>query len=323
MVLALFFLAIWACNLHRTAPMPLAEQKQWCLVCRLLCSVGIVLCHASINTCWGTCFQKEVYVGAVGIGLFMFFSGYGLQYNLKSRGREYLNGFIRKRIGRLLLPYLLASVLYGVVCRFVGNEIKIADALMSVFSPTPLLPYSWYVSEIVVVYMLWWASFRYVNYRRVQFVFAFLLILCALCIAKFYALLWWTVPLPCFLLGMMVAEYERKLAIWLSKVVLPIVFLFFMFFRQDIIPFALPSNVGHVNLSDHIVAVCAVLIVWHLIAHGEKREMPSLNRWGGGRICCLFKSGNGISSCCAIWTWLDRDNCMFSSHKCRVRNADV
>ena len=56
------------------------------------------------------------------VGVFFFISGYGLTAAYQTKGDLYLNGFVRHRITKIVLPLILATTLYKIEYHLVLGE---------------------------------------------------------------------------------------------------------------------------------------------------------------------------------------------------------
>ena len=130
------------------------------------------------------------------VAVFFFFSGYGLFKALSSKGEEYLKSFLKKRFPAVVIPYISAIVLFFVVRIIVLNEnVSFApiDIAKRIYSTLLLVDYSWYVLEIVFLYIVFYLSFRYINQR------VYALLVCSMVVVAF--------TFVCSLLGVNIAYY--------------------------------------------------------------------------------------------------------------------
>lgn len=97
-------------------------------------------------------------VGIAVVSIFFFVSGYGLLASYQSKGKVYLDHFITKRMPAVLLPYLLTLCVYLSFRKIVSGG-AISEYL-AITNFTDWLPYSWFVIELIVFYLLYWAIFR-------------------------------------------------------------------------------------------------------------------------------------------------------------------
>ena len=61
-------------------------------------------------------------VGVCFVGIFFFFSGYGLLQSLNKK-EDYLKGFFRKRLPVILIPFYLVIVIFLAFYFFVGDDL--------------------------------------------------------------------------------------------------------------------------------------------------------------------------------------------------------
>lgn len=159
------------------------------------------------------------------VGVFFFISGYGLTAAWQTKGRSYLNGFVRHRITKIILPLMLATILYKIEQYFLLGESG------GVKSDTPL-PFSWFCYVIIIYYFVFYFSLRITNNIFATIVILFLLTLaCYLIMGKCLHLGdWWYRSNWGFNLGMLVRYFEGIIKTCIQRFVIPIIFL---------VPFAL------------------------------------------------------------------------------------
>lgn len=97
-------------------------------------------------------------VGIAVVSLFFFISGYGLLASFQKKGVQYLYNFLRKRILPILCTYMGALVLY-LLFRTITYREAIYEYLQAT-NFTDWLPYSWFVIELLIMYLLYWSVFR-------------------------------------------------------------------------------------------------------------------------------------------------------------------
>ena len=95
--------------------------------------------------------------GYIGVSLFFYYSGYGV-VKKTWKDEKYLDEFWRKRISKLFIPYIIATIIHVVVLFVVTPEQRpsLFRILLSFTSLKRILPYSWYVFIILLWYILWY-----------------------------------------------------------------------------------------------------------------------------------------------------------------------
>ena len=78
---------------------------------------------------------------------FFLISGYGLMASYMLKGKVYLTGFIRKRISKIAIPYLIALVVYWGWCMLVQHTNMYDYFALQSFDKW--LPYSWFIFVIM------------------------------------------------------------------------------------------------------------------------------------------------------------------------------
>lgn len=130
-------------------------------------------------------------VGIAVVSIFFFVSGYGLLASYQSKGKAYLDHFIAKRMPAVLLPYLLTLCVYLSYKQIVSGGGNFEYLKTTNF--TNWLPYSWFVIELIVFYLLYWAIFRM---AKIGDKYKVLLLTGSIVVAY---LLMWVLDLPIYL----------------------------------------------------------------------------------------------------------------------------
>lgn len=104
--------------------------------------IMVVICHVG-TTLFGRLFNP---FGGIGVSTFLILSGYGLMESFKQHG---LDGFWRKRLSRVLVPYLIFLLVYCAYRMVANDEFPIFN-----------LRY-WFVEYIVIWYVLFYFIMKY------------------------------------------------------------------------------------------------------------------------------------------------------------------
>jgi len=137
----------------------LSFEKDKMVVIKAILAILIVADHLTffIDSPFLTPFRE---LGAPIVSVFLFISGYGLYKSYKIKGTTYLQGFIRNRIWRVLLPAIIAWAFYEIFCQIPNRNYLEAFTLLLTHG-VPLLPFSWFVFVIIIFYFIFYFSFKY------------------------------------------------------------------------------------------------------------------------------------------------------------------
>ncbi|MCA5013983.1 MULTISPECIES: acyltransferase family protein [unclassified Enterococcus] len=95
--------------------------------------------------------------GRLAVSVFFFISGYGIFKQYLMKKQQYLKNFLQKRLGPLILSYILAMIIYFVY-RNISGDLSVKAALKSLFNGSPFVSNSWYVIAIFFFYLLFYLS---------------------------------------------------------------------------------------------------------------------------------------------------------------------
>lgn len=144
--------------------------------------------------------------GSYIVACFFFLSGYGL-FKADSQ-KNVTPSLVLRRLLRLLIPYWCCTLLYLLAYLIFGIEPTVTitplNVLLSVFSVKHIAEFSWYVSAILAVYMLFFLCMKCAKKHAA-------LVLLILLTGLFFVVpdLWET--FVAFPVGMLVAQYESEI----------------------------------------------------------------------------------------------------------------
>lgn len=134
------------------------------------CAVGIMLHHMS-QTIY---FAKEdpgillfmVDIGVCFVGMFFFFSGYGLYSSLRDKP-DYLKGFLRRRLPTVLVAFYMCNFVFILGSYLFGYKFKEGELIPYLTGAILMNSQMWYIVEILVLYLLFYLVFRLISNRNV------------------------------------------------------------------------------------------------------------------------------------------------------------
>lgn len=192
-------------------------SKETCNMIRGVAAFIIVLHHLSGYISFGKpldfIFKN---IGALMATVFFFYSGYGLMYNLKNK-EGYIQSFARKRLPSVIIPYVLATIFYVLYQLFTGTFQGFAYYLSEMKKGYTLVPYSWYVIVIIILYCIFYISFRWLTIEKGLFLcfllnIGYMLIVNAIGFGE-----WWYNTCFAFFFGIVFSMYYNKADFFLQK----------------------------------------------------------------------------------------------------------
>lgn len=229
------------------------------------------------------------------IVMYTFFamSGYGLVFSyLKHESTQqtnrqtnkYINGFLNRSLPKLFIPYLAALIIFSVYRYFEGiSQIEIFKT-NGLFS---LVPTSWYIYILALLYIFFYIVFRYVKANSIIKTFLVCgLVMGYVFIAPYLGISHWRYDkCPAFCAGMIIAlfnnEIKTRLVRWhalaclilflivikipythfLSSVCFPTVIFFLMFLIKDIKESRIVNFISSISLEMFIIQYIPIYIV--------------------------------------------------------------
>ncbi len=176
------------------------------------------------------------YMDQLIVVMFLFYSGYGVYYSIMHK-EDYMKGFLKKRILKLLIEFDIIVIIYFVVGKLIGRDYSAKKLLLSLAGWSSVGNSNWYIFSILVLYGITLISYGLFRKKKIPFVLSHV-ILTAVYIAimmrlkeDFWyntafayvfgifwgclkdkldkALLKWYIALPVFAFGIPVYHYSR------------------------------------------------------------------------------------------------------------------
>lgn len=161
-----------------------------------ICALCVILHHLSQNKAFS---QNHVIgffeqIGFLFVAVFFFCSGFGLIRSLNTKS-NYLDGFVKKRIVPILIAFFVMNLIYAFY-RFVsGAQLPVAQWITGILGLVLLNDQAWYVVVILIMYTIFYISFKHIKNRKISFAIILISILLQgvfFCIMGHFA--WWSQP---------------------------------------------------------------------------------------------------------------------------------
>lgn len=165
-------------------------------------------------------------MGAFACAMFFFISGFGLLCQYKNK-ENYLESFIRKRFSKILVPAIIVSGIYLIFKFLLYDDYTVSSVFFSsIEGHTPIVDNSWYIIELIVLYLMFYLTFRMYDFLIVKknlliiYPIMVLFVLSLLLVVFFVFINWgsnWYISTLAFPLGCYVASEKDKIASFINK----------------------------------------------------------------------------------------------------------
>jgi len=193
-----------------------------------LACIGIMIHHVTQQiTSYGNNPKGPItvfsYIGFMFTALFFFFSGYGLLYSYRWK-KDYFDGFLKKRLPSVLIPFWITNILIIIVQKFLGTDNSdFLSTVKDIVGVTLVNSNGWFVIEIVILYLLFYVIFSVLKNKDL----AAALLCITTVLLMVYSLFqghdpytnkvhwfrgeWWYNSTICFCYGVLYANYKEKI----------------------------------------------------------------------------------------------------------------
>lgn len=136
-----------------------------------IAALGVVASHTLPVSTYS--FLAYLTVGHLWVGIFFFLSGYGLSFSYRNK-KNYLKGFLWSKIKRIYIPFVIAQILYLFAIRMAWNRLLLS--IPKVFGLGLVNSVLWYILEILVLYILFWAEKKIIKRENDDIIWIFLIV---------------------------------------------------------------------------------------------------------------------------------------------------
>lgn len=174
-------------------------------------------------------------LGVCFVGGFFFFSGYGLIKSLYTK-KDYLTGFFKKRILKIIIPFYVVNTFFTIVLYAKGmiEKNELTKCIFGIYMPND---HMWYLIEIVLLYTLFYFNFNNIESEESAFLkmFAQIAVLIFISVILGHGDLWfqgewWYNSTILFFIGMVIARFENPVITFVKRNYSQLVILFLCLF---------------------------------------------------------------------------------------------
>lgn len=209
--------------------------------------------------------------GTYSVALFFFLSGYGLMYSLQNK-ENYLNNFLKKRIPKVAIPYLISTIVWIIISSIIYPQKELF--LLKIFSYYPILPYGWYFVILIYLYFIFYISYKYCKNITPTI----------LCIFTYYVYCytinageWVYTTTPCFIAGILYANYSSKLKDRINLNIGIGIILFMLTWRNNILRFLGTDRITIEKFQPFFYTISTLCLVAIIVMLLTKYKLVFLN----------------------------------------------
>lgn len=182
-------------------------------------SIAVILHHLAQRTGSGVLFRVFNNVGYLAVAIFFFYSGYGLQKSYMNKGEAYKEGFLKRRLPGIVLPYIIMIPVYWVMYALTTEVYSLPAVLYTYAIGEPIVLFSWYIINITVFYAVYHVLMGVCgkNYdAMVRYGMLWHLLYLILCMKLGFGF-WWYQTSHVLMFGMYWAIHEQEILKTLQK----------------------------------------------------------------------------------------------------------
>ena len=217
----LLFLGLKPSKLHEWQEEPLSLDRSKAI--QGFAAVAIIVHHLAqelAETAGAIGFFSEL--GVLFVGIFFFFSGYGLYTSLKTK-ENYLKGFLKKRLVTILVPFYMCILVFTVAACITGMKFSPVQLLAVLSGGALINQHMWYIVETAILYLAFFVIYRLIKNRTAAtvvmgiFVIAMMAGSLMLCHGKdmsasgWFQGEWWYNSSFLFVIGIIVSKHSEAL----------------------------------------------------------------------------------------------------------------
>lgn len=263
----------------------LCDNRQVTDVAKFIAALLVVNGHLFAYNVGGE-WACELSLGSQCVGLFLFLSAYGLMSAWERKGITYLDGFLTRRLERVVIPLVTAYAISLPVYAFCIGPVDWMEVLTTLYWGGPYLQFSWYVTEIVVLYLLFFLSAKMFP-KHLALCLSFMTVGFWGVLLAFKQPLWYILGLPCFIMGIVFQRYESKVMEFISGnrrwIILPFIGLFFIEFQWHYVAESVEflSKYRYQYIANYMSDILFVVVIAYIMTNVSLRtDLLKASMWG-------------------------------------------
>lgn len=156
--------------------------------------------------------------GFLYVGMFFFYSGFGLVQGYKNNS-NYLNNFLPKKFQKIYVPFVLMNIIYYFVLKIFleFQKVSFIEFIKEILGFSLINGISWYIISILYFYFIFYLSFKYFYRIRYIIFFSFMLLYTLICIYLNKNASWWYISIIPIFIGIIYSEKEDSIGKILKK----------------------------------------------------------------------------------------------------------
>lgn len=185
------------------------------------------------------------------VGMFLFFSGYGVLESIKKKGALYVNQMPVKRLMTTLVNFDIAVFVFLLASLLLKVSYSTNCVILSFTGWESIGNSNWYIFAILCNYLITYISFKLFSSRKKALISSFLLVGVYYILMEKYKFPWWYNTIFCYPAGMLYSEYKETINLFcekkylLSLAVISVLFIVFYKFSSN----SVFCNIGAIAFS--------------------------------------------------------------------------
>lgn len=249
----------------------LVFTKEWSFMSKGILAILIVLHHIATHlriwypedSSWAILlFRQLIPISPILVGLFFFISGYGVMASYQKTQGSYLKTFVRKRLGKILPPLIVISLLCLLIVKFwLDPNYNVWEGFFAYVTQGKSFVIGWFIPVLILFYLIWYMVFKISSNKHLAISLLFILVIALnlLFYMNDFGVHWWASNL-CFPFGVLYASEEYRLSCLTRKQQ----FLFFIALNMLVIIITFVGAIGFVRYPQRILPVLySILFVWY------------------------------------------------------------
>lgn len=151
--------------------------------------------------------------GMYAVSVFFFISAYGMTKQVNLNREKYLKGFFKKRFFKLLLPIFIVTIIHIVLNILIFHKTYTISSIINVYkSGSSIINNGWYLNSILVIYLIFYFSFKFFKNIKISYlIFSFLILTYIFVLKRIGFGIWWYNSMIGIIFGMYFEIFEEKI----------------------------------------------------------------------------------------------------------------
>ena len=161
--------------------------------------------------------QIKSAIGQLCVVMFFFYSGYGIERSIATKGEQYVRNMPKRRLLTTLINFDIAVVIFLIANLLLGTRVSLSRFVISLFAWDSIGNSEWYIFDILVLYAISYISSLMTSNPGIRFGLVLSMTVLLIVVLQVFKGSWWYNTLLAYPAGVLLAMNKERVVEQITK----------------------------------------------------------------------------------------------------------